>query len=634
MSKSKGRPELSDLINDRLASLPDKPGVYLMKDVEGTIIYVGKAIILKNRVRSYFQKTSGQLPKVKALVRHIHDLEWIITDSEMEALVLECNLIKRYRPYYNIRLKDDKSYPFIRITIHEKYPRVFLTRTVIHDGSRYFGPYANVTDIKQTLQLLEGMFPLRKCRDSSITGKKRVCLNYHIGKCLGPCQEMITSQEYRKMIDEVVLFLEGRGERLLALLKKEMEEASSILNFERAAVLRDQVIAVEHVVEKQRVLFDGGGDQDVIASVAEGDSVCTTVFLIRGGKLIRKENLWLTSAAGAAAAELSAEIIKRYYADISYIPPEVIIDTEPEDKELLTEWLTELRGKKTAILVPRRGLKLNILKMAQENSIYTFRQAAEKAVRDKEKADNAVQELSQKLTGGRTVHRIECFDISNIQGSEPVASMVVFIDGHPRKSEYRKFKIKTVQGPNDFAMMEEALKRRFTHGMCERALGEDARDSKFADFPDLLIVDGGKGQLSSAVYILEQLGLTDIPVAGLAKQQEEIFLPGESDPVNLPKESEGSRLLQRVRDEAHRFAITFHRSLRDKRTLHSSLDDVPGIGPARRTLLLKTFGSAYAVMNSNPREIKELTGINEKLAQQIIEYLQGELGTTLDPEVK
>jgi excinuclease ABC subunit C len=604
-------------VQARLAALPEAPGVYLMKDAKDRIIYIGKAILLKNRVRSYFQESKGMAARTRMMVSKICEIDWIVTDSEMEALVLECSLIKQHRPYFNIRLKDDKSYPYLKITLGEEWPRMFLTRTLVRDGSRYFGPYTNVTEVRQLMRTLEKVFPLRKCPGETPREKGRGCLNRQIGLCLGPCLGGVEADQYRDLVNEVIMFFEGRSDTLLHHLKEAMEKAAAVFAFEEAARCRDQLHAVTQVVARQKVLREGGGDMDAIAWARSADETSVTIFIIRGGRLVRQENLWLTASEGYPDEQLAGETIKQFYGEGVQVPSEILLLHPPDDHALLTEWLADLRGGKTELHVPQRGLKRDIVRMAEKNAAEILRRETLRLQMETTQVAEALQSLAKHLALPEEPRRIECFDISNIQGSEPVASMVVFTDGRKDTSSYRRFKIRGIQGPDDFAMMAQVLRRRWQN--------QFERGDAFAVTPQLLVVDGGQGQVSAAAAVLREVGQEAVALIGLAKKNEEIWCSGASEPLCLPQDDPGLYLLQRVRDEAHRFAITYHRKLRDNRTLHSRLDDVKGVGPAKRTLLLRTFGSIETMSRLTPEEIAAVPGITIEIAEEIKAALNFEL---------
>lgn len=583
-----------------------------MKNQDGKIIYVGKAVNLKNRVRSYFRTLPPDALKTKALVRNIADFEYIIVDNEVEALVLECNLIKKYRPKYNISLKDDKTYPYLKIT-NEDYPRVIITRSYIKDGGKYFGPYPSVTVLRETLELLRSIFPFRVCKQRTFTND-RPCLNYQIKRCYAPCCGKISKEDYAQLIAKISDFFDGKHEALLNDLTKQMNEAAESLHFEQAARLRDQIRGIERAINDQKAVLSGNDDKDVLGLAVTASEVIVQVFFVRAGKIIGRENYALHDAIDGGKAEILAAFIKQFYLDNQFIPPNILLEEEPSEAEILQQWLSDKRGGRVQFSTPKRGQQKELLDLVVRNAEEELLKKRERALADSERLNGALEELQAALYLPRLPKRIECYDISNTQGTESVASMVVFVDGKAKKDQYRKFRIKTVIGPNDFASMNEVLMRR---------LGHMDGDVKFAkDNPDLIIVDGGKGQLAFALKALAEMGCNDIPIAGLAKKEEILFLPNEDEGVYLPRDSQALYLVQRIRDEAHRFAITFHRSLRGKRNLASVLDDIPGVGEKRKTALLKHFGSLTKIVQASAAEIAEVEGIGAVLAEEIYEYLK------------
>lgn len=597
-------------LEQKLAHLPDKPGVYLWKDDQGRIIYVGKAINLKNRVRSYFQSSKHHSPKVKAMVTRICDLETIITGSEMEALILECNLIKKHRPKYNISLRDDKSYPYIKVTLNETYPRVYATRKVVKDGARYFGPYTNAGAVHETLKLLKRLFPLRTCRQLDA---QRPCLQFHIKRCLAPCAGKIEPQVYHEMIKSVCLFLEGRSDAVVKSLKQRMEEAAENLEFELAAQLRDQLAAVEKVQEKQNIVT-GSGDQDAVGLARSAVGTCVQVFFIRSGKMVGRDHFLLNNSEDEEDTDILTAFIKQYYNQAAFIPREVLLPLEVTEQELLAAWLTEIKGGKVVVETPKRGTKKDIVSMAAGNAERVLEEQALRIQASAERTDGALAELGDYLELDMPPERIECFDISHIQGAETVASMVVFEGGIPKKDDYRRYKLKTVEGkPDDFKSMQEVVSRRY-------------RDLASAPLPDLIIIDGGKGQLNAALDIIRDCGLHSVPVVGLAKEFEHIFKEGESDPVILPRHSQSLYLVQRIRDEAHRFAITYHRKLRSKRNMVSILDHVSGIGEKRRKALWDHFGSLAKIKAAEIEEMAKVPGMTYPAAEAVYNFFRRKPG--------
>jgi len=613
---------LPEKITSILGSLPDSPGCYLMKDEQGKIIYVGKAINLKNRVKSYFQKSSDHSYKTRRMVANIRDIEWIVVASELEALILEMNLIKEHRPFYNVRLKDDKRYPYIKIHWQDEFPKVTVTRNMVQDGSRYYGPYTSVWAVHQTLDILRKIFPYLTCA-REITGKDpRPCLYYDIHLCSGPCIGAITKADYRQMIEDLAKFLEGKTDPVLKRLQSEMEKASNQLNYEKAAVVRDQIQAVERVVERQKIISNERKDSDVIAMARNNGEACVQIFFIRSGKLIGREYFILEGTEEEENTEILEEFIKQFYSQAAYIPNKVMLPQEVEEALIINEWLNSKRGgEKVQITVPKRGQSKALVKMAAENAAETLRSLEIRWKADKDRQRDALGEIQQALGMSEPPNRIECYDISNTQGTASVGSMVVFEQGIPNKKLYRRFNIRTVTGPDDFASMREVLTRRFSNYFTEaEAKGSPGYkpDLAFSLLPDLLIVDGGKGQLRQAIEVLEENDLTGhLTIVGLAKEEELLFLPNLTDPIRLDDHSQGYYLVQRIRDEAHRFAITAHRNKRGKIGLTSRLDSIPGIGPARRKELILRFGSIQGILEADPEEIAKIKGISIEKANAI-----------------
>ena len=586
--------------------LPEKPGVYLMRDAAGKIIYVGKAVNLKNRVRSYFQQR-GLSPKTEALVARIQTFETIVTTSEMEALILECNLIKKHHPRYNISLRDDKSYPFIKVTWNEEYPRVYATRRVEKDGAKYYGPYASAGAMHETISLLKKLFPLRSCRSMDA---QRPCLEYHIKRCLAPCAGLVDQKTYQEMVRTVCLFLEGRSADVEKDLKRRMLVAAEEMKFELAARLRDQLTAVRQVTEKQNIVT-GAGDQDVLGLARLGSQACVQVFFVRGGKMVGRDRFLLSGGDAEPDRDILAAFVKQYYLEASFVPREILTPTALPEVELLSAWLGERKGGSVRLLTPQRGTKRELVQLAGENAAEVLRQRSEREAAQAGKRTATLQELADRLQMKRLPQRIECFDISHIQGAETVASMVVFTGGEPDKAEYRRFKLRTVEGsPDDFASMQEVTLRRY------REAAEP--------LPDLIVIDGGKGQLSSALAVIRGVGLAEIPVIGLAKEFEHIFRENISEPLILPRHSEALRLLQQIRDEAHRFAIGYHRKLRSKRNLVSVLDHVRGIGAKRRQALWKHFGTIDRIRQASIDDLTKAPGMNLPAAQAVHRFFHEE----------
>ncbi|GAB4536457.1 MAG: excinuclease ABC subunit UvrC [Anaerolineales bacterium] len=620
---------LSAHLQSLLDTLPEKPGCYLMKDQGGEIIYVGKAINLRNRVRSYFHRSAQKDTKTRHLVQHIADIEWIVVASELEALILEMNLIKRYRPHYNVRLKDDKRYPYIKVHWQDPFPKVTVTRRMVQDGGRYFGPYTSVWAVHQSLDVLRRIFPYLTC-DRTITGEdRRACLYYDIKRCNAPCIGAVSKQQYRQMIADMMSFLDGHSDEVVQHLKQEMNLAAEALHFERAAVLRDQLIALEKIVEKQKVISSEYLDSDVIALARGKNEAVAQVFFIRNGKLIGREYFVLEGTEETPDAQILGEFIKQFYDQTPNIPPQVLLPNELEEAQIIQQWLgTRHGGDKVEIVIPRQGTQQKLVHMAAENAAETLAMLKAGWDADSNKQSTALAELQQALALPAPPNRIECYDISNTQGTYAVGSMVVFERGVSLKNHYRRFNIRTVVGPDDFASMEEVLRRRFNRWQSiQDTKGQPGHkpDPSFVRLPDLLIVDGGKGQLGRAVKVLKEFGLLErIPVTGLAKREEELFLPGQAEPILLERGSQGLYLVQRVRDEAHRFAISAHRNRRSRESIRSTLESIPGIGPQRRKTLLQYFGSLQAIRDASLEELMAVPGITDQLAHVIQAYLKAE----------
>jgi len=593
--------------------------VYLMKDERGDIIYVGKASNLRNRVRSYFHASAEQSPRTRRLVKAIHSLEFIITDSEVEALILENTLIKRHQPRYNVRLKDDKRYPYVKISWQEPFPRVFATRRMIQDGARYFGPYTSVQAIHQTLDLLRRLFPYRTCT-RQITGKDpRPCLYYYIGRCAGPCIGAVSQEEYRAIIQQVCLFLEGKTEPIVADLTTRMQAAVEQLDFERAAVLRDQLQAIAQVTERQKVALSTGGDQDVIALArADGDS-CAQIFFIRRGRLIGREYFLLEGSGEEDDREVITSFVKQFYDKAAYVPSEILLPHEVEEAAIIERWLRDKRGTKVVLKVPRRGTKRELVEMAMENAMETLAHLRAQWLMEEGRSVEALSQLQEALGLLKPPTRIEGYDISTTQGALTTGSMVVFVRGVPRKSDYRRFRIRSVEGVDDYKALQEVLERRFKRMAIQEELARQPGGRKVAwsILPDLLLIDGGKGQLKAAQEVLARYGLDHLPVVALAKREEELFMPGHTEPIILERGSPALSLVQRVRDEAHRFAISYHRQLRRKRGLASTLEEIPDIGPRRRKALLKAFGSIEAIRQASIEELTEVPGMTQRAAEHL-----------------
>ena len=612
-----------------IKNLPDKPGVYLMKNSLGEVIYVGKAKVLKNRVKSYFQNSKNHSEKVRVMVKNIAEFEYIITDSEMEALILECNLIKKYSPKYNILLKDDKFYPFIKITVKDDFPRVFVTRNFSKDGSKYFGPYTNGTAVYETIDLIYKIFPLRTCKlVIKESGEKvRPCLNYHIKKCFGPCGGHISKKEYGKMISDIIDVLSGKETYITKMLKAEMESAAENLEFEKAASIRDKILAIEAIVEKQKIFKTMEGDEDFINIDQDEKDSCIQVFFSRDGKVIGREHFIFENTANESIAEILEEFIASFYGGTAKVPKTVYVP-EINEIELIEEYLTIKRGSKVWIKVPQKGQKKDMLEMVKNNAQVTLEKFKDKYLKDKEINRIALQELQGLLELDEWPTRIEAYDISNIQGVDSVGTMVVFEEGRAKNSDYRRFKIKTVKGANDYDSMREILTRRFNHGLEEvRAIQErnlKLSAGKFSNFPDLIMMDGGKGQVNIALEVLDRLNI-NIPVCGLVKDDKHQTrgIVYNNKELIINRSSNLMQLIRRVQDEVHRFAITYHRSLRDKRTLHSVLDDIPNVGEKRRRDLLMKFGSVDNIKKASIEDLLEIPSINKKSAESIYIYFNG-----------
>ena len=612
-----------------IKNLPDKPGVYLMKNSLGEVIYVGKAKVLKNRVKSYFQKSKNHSEKVKVMVKNIAEFEYIVTDSEMEALILECNLIKKYSPKYNILLKDDKFYPFIKITVNDDYPRVFVTRRFAKDGSKYFGPYTNGSAVYETLDLIYKIFPLRNCKlVIKENGEKvRPCLNYHIKKCLGPCGGHISKEEYGKMINDIIDILNGKETYITKMLKSDMEKAAEELEFEKAASLRDKILSINAIAEKQKIFKTMEGDEDFINIEQDEKDSCIQVFFSRDGKVIGREHFIFENTANEGIGEIIEDFIGSFYGGTAKIPKAIYVP-QIDNFDLMEEYLTIKRGSKVWIKVPQKGQKKEMLEMVKNNARITLEKFKDKYLKDKEINRISLLELQDLLELEECPQRIEAYDISNIQGVDSVGTMIVFEEGRAKNSDYRRFKIKTVKGANDYDSMREILTRRFNHGLDEiKAIQQrDLKLSagKFSTFPDLIMMDGGKGQVNVALEVLQSLNI-DIPVCGLVKDDKHQTrgIIYNNNELIINKGSNLMQLIRRIQDEVHRFAITYHRSLRDKRTLHSVLDDIPYVGEKRRRALLMKFGSIDNIKKASMQELLETQSIDKKSAESIYNYFNG-----------
>ena len=605
-------------LQTKLENLPTNPGVYLMKNDQGEIIYVGKAVNLRNRVRSYFRELKPDQAKTKALVKHIVDLEYIIADNELEALVLECNLIKKYRPKYNINLKDDKTYPFLKIT-NEDYPQVLVTRKVLKDGARYFGPYPSVNELRNSLEMIRKIFPFRSCKQKVFTND-RPCLNAHIQMCYAPCIGRISKEEYNEMIEEIALFFEGRQDGLVKRLRKEMEEAAENLDFEQAARLRDQLQGVEQIMTQQKAVLGGEDDQDVIAMARGINQCCVQIFFVRGGKIVGRENYFLRGTDDSSRGEVIASFMKQFYLTSQFIPRHILLETELEEQSILEQWLTEKRESRVYLKVPKRGQAKELVDLVGRNASEALVRQEQEETYQEQRTAGVLEQLQNMLGLEDVPHRMECYDISNTQGTESAASMVVFVDGKPKKDQYRRFKIKTVDGANDYASLKEVLTRRLKHGLAEQTEGGNG---KFSAFPDVIMMDGGRGQVNIALEVLKELEFS-IPVCGMVKDSHHRTRGLYYNNIEIPMDSHSELflLITRMQDEAHRFAITYHRSLRGKRNLASVLDDIPGVGEKRKKNLLKHFGSFTKIKEASIEELLEVEGINHAVAEEIYSYLK------------
>lgn len=631
---------ISEKLKKQLAALPARPGVYIMRNAKGEVIYVGKAAKLKDRVRSYFGSPHMMEPKTLALRQHIDDFEYIVVGNAGEALILEATLIKRHQPFFNIRLKDDKRYPYLKVDVQNPWPRVYITRRIEKDGARYFGPYASAGSVRATLDLTKKLFPWRSCT-KEITGKDaRPCLDYYIKRCIAPCTAFCTKEEYDEVIEDVILFLEGKADDVMRRLRDQMARAAEQMEYERAAQIRDQLRSIERTVERQMVATTRQEDVDIFGIARDGDQACVQVFFVRGTQMIGRDTFVLEGVRDESDDAVLTNFLLQYYEGAQYIPKLVAIPSEAEDRQTIEELLSEKRGSLVEVRVPERGEKKRLVELAGENAKESLSLMRVKWMADANKTELALEQLMEELSLPDVPHRIECYDNSNIQGTNPVSSMVVFIDGKPATNQYRRFKVKTVVGADDFATMAEVLRRRFKnhgksgnhggtedtavsqgHGELTAAENPDSaianRESEGWDLPDLVIIDGGKGQLGAAVQVMRELGVHHIPTVGLAKRFEELFVPDEDEPVVLPRGSEALYLVQRVRDEAHRFAITFHRQVRGKSSIQSALDTIPGIGPKRKKALLRKFGSVKQIREADVAEIASTVGFTKALAEKV-----------------
>ena len=607
-------------IQEELKKLPARPGVYIMHDEKDHIIYVGKAISLKNRVRQYFQASRNKGVKIEQMVTHIRRFEYIVTDSELEALVLECNLIKEHHPKYNTMLMDDKTYPFIKVTTGEAFPRVVLSRKMLKDKAKYFGPYTSSQAVRDTIDLIHKLYHLRSCNRSlpRDIGKERPCLNYHIKQCDAPCQGYISQEEYGKAVNEVLRFLNGNYDAVLKELEEKMNAASEALEFERAIEYRELISSVRKVAQKQKITDSSGEDRDILAVAAEEEDAVVQVFFIRGGRLIGRDHFYLRILKGESPSEILNSFVMQYYAGTPFIPAELMLQDEVEDRELLEEWLSSKRGQKVAIKVPKKGTKEKLVELARENALLVLSKDKERLKREEGRTIGAVKEIAALLDLDKIV-RMEAYDISNTNGFESVGSMVVYERGRPKRNDYRKFKIRGIQGADDYGSMREVLTRRFTHGLKERE--ENVELGKFTSFPDLIMMDGGKGQVNVALQVLDELHL-HIPVCGMVKDDHHrtrgLYYQNEEIPID--RSSEAFRLITRIQDEAHRFAIEYHRQLRGKGQVHSILDDIEGIGPARRKALMRHYTSLDDIRKAKIEELAQIPSMNEKAAESVYKF--------------
>ncbi len=602
-------------IEQQLEALPARPGVYLFKDTSDNILYVGKAASLHHRVASYFSSSRDMPPKMLRMMGRVTDLDYYVTDSEQEAILLECNLIKKHCPHYNVRLKDDKTYPYLKLTVNEDWPRAYLTRRVAKDGARYFGPFASAGSVHTTLALLEKLFRLRSCRKAITGNEHRPCLEHHINRCCGPCIGAVGREEYRQAVDRVVLFLEGKQETILRGLRASMAQAAQNLEYEKAALIRDQIRAVEAVVERQKITL-ASGDTDVMAFAQAGELAFALVFFIRQGRLVGREPFTLTGTRDEAPSRVMTSFVQQFYSTAAHIPRRILLQHPIEGMPVIQKWLEDKRGKKVELRVPRRGSWKELVDMVASNARESMEQSRIKSVAEPDVLITALEELQEVLSLPSLPQRLECYDISNIQGTSAVGSMVVFEGGLPRKSHYRRFQIRTVAGADDYAMIQEVLRRRF-----KRALTEDRGENAWAVLPDLVLIDGGKGQLNAALKAMEAAGVGSIPSASIAKEEETVFLPQLAEPIMLRRESPALRLLQRARDEAHRFALGYYRKVHRRRTFVSSLDGIPGVGAKRKRALLKRFGSVAAVKRATAEELESVEGMTWSVARKVKECL-------------
>lgn len=612
-------------LQDKLNKIPDKPGIYIMKDIKEEIIYIGKAISLRKRVRQYFQSGKNNLPKVNAMIRNIADFEYIIVDNEVEALILEANYIKTHKPKYNILLRDDKQYPYIKVTLNEKYPRVLKTRQVLRDNAKYFGPYPSTYAVNDVIDIIRNLYPLRTCNRNleKDIGKTRPCLNFYIGRCLGPCQGNVEEGEYMGMIDEILLYLNGKEDKLINMIEDRMKEAAKNLDFEQAAKLRDQMSSLNLLNEQQKIVVSNDIDQDVIGMAKGIEEVCIQIFFIRGGKILGREHFIIEDTFGEDRGEILLSFIKQFYIGSAYVPKEILIENNIEDIDIISKWLGEKKGSKVSIMVPQRGDKLKLINMVRKNALDMLDQHGDKFLKKARANNKILKELQNIMDLPNELNRIEAFDISNISGAESVGSMVVFEKGESKKSDYRRFKIRTKTNSDDYGSLEEIISRRFIRGIKERELikANNIKVKGFSNFPDLIMMDGGKGQVNVALRVLKDLKI-DIPVCGLVKDEfhKTRGIIYNNKEINLKEDSPEFRLIYRIQEEAHRFAISYHRSLRSKKMFKSELDDIKGIGAKRKVELLKHFQSIDKIKKASIEELVEVKSMNKLAAEQLFNH--------------
>lgn len=611
-------------LEEQLKAIPSQPGVYIFRDTQGDILYVGKAASLRHRIRSYFGSPWSLQAKIQKMVSKMADFEFIITHSEQEALILENNLIKRHKPRYNSRLKDDKNYPYLKIDLKEDFPLVYITRRQNPDGARYFGPFASAGSVRKTLDLLKRLFPYRSCTKAIKGDDPRPCLDYYIHRCVGPCIGAVTKEQYREVIEQVISFLEGKHEAVVKDLRQKMEKAAERMEFERAAILRDQIRAIERVTQEQKAVSTRLEDEDVVAMAREKDDAWVEAFFIRQGKLIGRDHFLMEGVQDEEPAQIMASFVKQFYDSASYIPPQILLQHTPEDTTTIRNWLESKRGKRVYLRAPRHGEKKRLVDMVAQNASQGLAQLMVREHATTDAITSALEELKEQLNLPSVPHRVECYDISSIHGTSAVGSMVVFEDGRPKPAHYRRFKIKDVKGIDDYAMMQEVLRRRFKRATASAGNGQKPREAStepWVILPDLVLIDGGKGHLSAALQVMLQIGLASVPIASIAKENEEVFRPESQEAIILQKSSQALYLLQRIRDEAHRFAISYHQKIRSRKSWGSAMDSVPGIGPKRKRALLRRFGSVQAIKEASLEEVSAVPGMTRALAEKVKEYL-------------